>query len=266
MSVLFVIPAKRHSSRCHDKNLRPLGDVPLFLWTVRAALETRQPGDTVLVSTDEGPDGDEIARLAVHEGATVLRRPPELCRDPAQLGDVVLHALDRYEEQRKALPDSVCALLPTSPFRAARHVRDALALHEMTCRTNVVSVSDGSWLRDKLHGWHPEALRIYSLSPDSYWRRSIGPLTRPPSAIDADGLRLLTGALWIATPARIRIDKMINPDGALPYVTDEESALDIDTELDFVVAEAILARRAQKSAVGSEPLGTNFGKTTGLVT
>lgn len=245
MNVLFVIPAKATSSRIPGKNVRPLGGVPLFLWTVRAALEARQPGDTVLVSTNEGPDGDEIARLAVGEGATVLRRPPELCRDPAQLGEVVLHAIDRFEEQRKSLLDSVCALLPTSPFRTASQIRDALALHEMTCRTNVVSVSDGSWLRDKLHGWHPDALRIYSLSADSYWHRAIGPLTRPGTIPDSAVLRLLNGALWIATPDRIRTDKAIQPDGALPYVMDEESGLDIDTELDWMVAEAVVAKRTE---------------------
>lgn len=243
--VLAIIPAKRHSSRLPDKNLLPLGGLPLFVWTVQAARQV-QPAMTVMVSTDEGPDGDEIAKLAVHEGAIVIRRPPELCRDPAQAPDVALHALERYREQRGKYPDTVVMLLPTSPFRTSRHIEEAIALHDGVNRENIVSVSNGSWLRDKLHVYDRRALRMASVSSDSYW------LTQSPQAWGrlehSTDLRVLNGAVWTARADRLLADKMIQPHGALPYVMDEESGLDIDSPLDYEVAKAIVARRYQTVA------------------
>lgn len=233
--VLAIIPAKRFSSRCADKNLRPLGGVPLFLWTVRAALAVR-PAMTVVVSTDDGPAGDEIARLAEAEGASVVRRPPELCRDPAEAPDVAIHALDAYKGIWGILPDTVVMLLPTSPFRTTRHIAEALTIHWHSENRNVVSIDPASRLGHKLVYVSLDVERIVSGPP----------LRDPSSAVTANTAPgLINGAIWVTTPARLLTDRHVSAVHAECYLMDQESGIDIDTELDFLVAEAIVARRGE---------------------
>lgn len=216
MNVLAVIPAKASSSRVPGKNLRPLGGVPLFLWTVRAARQV-QPRMTVVVSTDAGPAGDEIAALAVHEGAAVIRRPKELCEDPAQAPDVVLHALDSLERHGQKF-DTVVMLLPTSPFRAAKHIEEALRLKAERGH-NVVSVCEGG-LSHKLVQMEPHGLLIGP--PIRRWMN--------------DRNYLLNGAIWIASPKRLRAEGFF--DAEIPYVMDDVSGMDIDTHGDWLAANA----------------------------
>lgn len=228
MSVLAVIPAKASSSRVPGKNMRPLGGVPLFLWTVKAARAV-QPHMTVVVSTDAGPAGDEIAGLAIKEGTVVIRRPKELCEDPAQAPDVALHALSYLEKNCKQTFDTVVMLLPTSPFRTATHIKDALELHSMH-RANVVSV-------DRVDAMHHKAVNLYRDNLILY-----GPPLRDASM--SPRYAAINGAIWIAPPANLRRDRHVKAVGGHAYVMDETSGLDIDTELDWMVAEAILAQRA----------------------
>jgi CMP-N,N'-diacetyllegionaminic acid synthase len=240
--VLAVIPAKAHSTRLPGKNLLPLGGLPLFLWTVQAALAV-EPKMDVVVSTDEGPDGDLIAQVALRAGAFVVRRPPDLCRDPAQMPDVVLHALSASDEGH----ETVVALLPTSPFRSAQDIQSALALHQVTPtdgfgRPNVVSVTSAEdFLHHKLCQLADGVVRQGPPLRDFHLRASL----------TTDGFYanvFLNGAIWIATPERLRRDRHISAIGALPYVMDEESGLDIDSPLDYEVAKAIVARRYQVAA------------------
>lgn len=244
-SVLAIIPAKGTSSRVPGKNLRLLGGIPLFLWTVRAALGV-MPKRAVVVSTDD----DEIARLAAAEGAGVIRRPPELCRDPAQAPDVAIHALDYYKWATGNQPDTVCMLLPTSPFRTTAHIEAALAVHHDSAGGNVVSVTDASeHLKHKLCYGNEHSI---TAGPPL---RDPGPFIshHPPSHVERR--YLLNGAIWIATPGALRTHGHVSAIHALPYVMDEESGLDIDSELDFAVAEVIAARQLARRTMTLNRIG-----------
>ena len=110
MKLLTVIPAKGTSARiAPSKNLAPLGGKPLVAWTIEAAVRLASPEHRVIVSTDD----DRIANEARLRRAEVIRRPPELCRDPAQISAVALHALDVLADWT---PEAVMILLPTSPL------------------------------------------------------------------------------------------------------------------------------------------------------
>lgn len=229
--VLFIIPAKGTSRRiAPSKNLRPLAGVPLVVWTIRAALGVQGYESHVVVSTDS----EEIAELALAEGAEVVMRPPELARDPAEAPDVALHVLQVHTWKS---PDAVCMLLPTSPFRTAEHIADALELHiKHPARPNVLSARDADQflhhklctVRGKIRNGPP--LRDVEL------RIALWP-TRSEQQV------LLNGAIWVATPARLAADGHFSAIGAIPYLMDEESGLDIDTPLDFLVAESVVAYR-----------------------
>lgn len=101
-----MIPARGGSKQVPRKNLEPIAGVPLVARAIAAARAT--PGiDQVVVSTDDR----EIARLAVEHGATVVDRPASLAGDTASSELALLHALEQFSDV-----ETLVFLQATSPF------------------------------------------------------------------------------------------------------------------------------------------------------
>jgi CMP-N-acetylneuraminic acid synthetase len=209
VNVLALIPAKSNSSRVPGKNLRLLGGKPLVVWTIEAALAAKTVAH-VVVST-ESPEVARVARIA---GADVLDRPAELACDPAEAQDVAVHAV-------KAIGhgfDLVVMLLPTSPFRTAVQIDQAVGWHTHTQR-NVVSTTSRPEARQKWFSFGADGMvPIESTHPQE-----------------------LNGAIWVAKPERILADGGFAVGGAWAYPIPRISGIDIDRPEDFAQAEAVLA-------------------------
>src|SRR5688572_21258442 len=120
--VLAVVPARGGSKGLPLKNLRRLGGVPLVALVGRVIAELPEI-DRSVVSTDN----EEIAAVAESAGiAAPFRRPAELSGD--LIGDVAVltHALQATESIDGMRYAIVVMLQPTSPLRAAAHVRTCL--------------------------------------------------------------------------------------------------------------------------------------------
>lgn len=228
MRCLGVVTARGGSKGVPGKNLRPLAGRPLLQWTLDVARVVPRL-TTVVVTTD----AEEIRDLALALGAEApFLRPDELATDDAQQEDAILHAMDWYEEHERAY-DLVCLLEPTSPFRTARSLdagfellaarADADAVFSVThcdhahlyCRP---LPADG-FLRE----WVPDELRWAN-------RQELPVLHRPVSAVVL--------SRWSA----FRRERSFLHDGTLSVVVDELEAVEIDTELDFLLAEAVASR------------------------
>jgi CMP-N-acetylneuraminic acid synthetase len=129
LKVLGLIPARSGSKSVQRKNLTDLGGLPLIGWSIRSALESNL--DRVVVSTDDL----EISRVSQSFGAEVpFLRPQNLALDHSLTIDTVLHALDELGPGF----DAVMLLQPTSPFRNATDINDALNMF-IDC-SSVISV------------------------------------------------------------------------------------------------------------------------------
>jgi CMP-N-acetylneuraminic acid synthetase len=115
MQCVILIPARAGSKRIHSKNIKELGGVPLVVWSI---LIGRELGLPTYVSTDSRVCGE----IATSYGAEVIHRPAEFCTDSATDYDVVAHFLGQVAA------GLVVYLRPTTPFRAAHVVQDAIRL------------------------------------------------------------------------------------------------------------------------------------------
>jgi N-acylneuraminate cytidylyltransferase len=107
-SILGVIPARGGSKGIPRKNIKPICQKPLIAWTIEAA-KAATLLDRFVVSTED----DEIAAVARHWGADVLKRPEELASDDAPQLSVLQHAI-------ACIPADVVVLMqPTSPIRSS---------------------------------------------------------------------------------------------------------------------------------------------------
>ena len=112
-SVIGIVPARAGSKGLPRKNIAPLCGKPLIAWSIEAGLRS-QYIDLVIVSTDS----NKIAGISAEYGASVpFIRPAELATDETPTIDVVIHALEYLNIQRKQRFDYTVLLEPTSPLR-----------------------------------------------------------------------------------------------------------------------------------------------------
>jgi len=221
--VVCVIPARGGSKGVPKKNLRLLAGKPLLAHTLAHARAARCI-ERIVVSTDD----PAIADVARDGGAEVVERPAELSTDQASSESAIAHALEVLERERAYVPDVVVFLQCTSPFRRVNDIDEAAAPVLRAEADSVLSVVP-------FHGflWVPTAngeSRPINFDPAHRPRRQ----DMAPSYRENGSIYVFTRELFRRTG--IRLGGRIRQ-----FVMDEAAGLDIDSELDFRVAEALLA-------------------------
>ena len=220
-SVLCVIPARGGSTGVPRKNLRRLSGMPLLAHTLEHARAAKCI-QRIVVSTDDG----EIADLARARDAGVVIRPPELSTDTASSETAIAHALDSLKRAQGYAPDVVVFLQCTCPFREADDIdraADVVLRGDADSVLSVVPFHGFLWTRGD------DAIGMpLNYDPGCRPRRQ----DMPPTFRENGSIYVFTTELFQRTGVRVggRIAM---------HVMDEMAALDIDSELDFQLAEAL---------------------------
>jgi N-acylneuraminate cytidylyltransferase/CMP-N,N'-diacetyllegionaminic acid synthase len=227
MNIVAIIPARGSSKRIPYKNIKKLAGKPLIAYTIREALRSKTL-DRIIVSTEN----DKIAKISKKYGAEVpFKRPAYLARDTTHSPPIIKHAIEYLEKKEKYNVDIVVILQPTSPFRKAEHID--LAVKKMI-ETNADSVAS-----------------ICEASYPPYWMKKlkkdkISPFVK--SKIDyhlLEGQQLpkvyqLNGAIYVVKrDFLMKKNKIIDGD-ARAIIMDSIHSLDVDTLLDFLLAEVVI--------------------------
>lgn len=229
MRILAVITARGGSKRIPGKNIRPLGGRPLIEWSIDVAKNNADISD-VLVSTDD-PALAEVARRA--DALVPWLRPAELATDEAASVDVCLHALDWYESTRGRV-DGLMLLQPTSPFRSRETVMRGIALFRDHRRRSVIGLSPA--LSHPL--WcvqvNGNSIRPFIESEDVALRSQ----DLPPAYV-------VNGAFYLIKPEELRSGRSFRNETTLPLmIEDPAECIDIDTEWDWKIAQALAASQS----------------------
>lgn len=226
MKILVIIPARGGSKGIPHKNIKPLAGKPLIHYTIDVARQIVANED-ICVSTDD----PEIIQCVEDYGLKVpFVRPSELATDTAGTYDVLLHALNYYEQQGKTY-DVVILLQNTSPFRTSEQVKEALALYNSNLDM-VVSVKECSanpyycvFEEDK------EGFLNISKGDGSITRRQ-----------DAPKVYEYNGAIYVINPKSLKEMPLYKFTKRIKYVMDEKSSLDLDTMNDWHMAELLISK------------------------
>lgn len=120
---IAIIPARGGSKRIPRKNIKDFNGKPIIAYSIEAALASGC-FDKVIVSTDDA----EIAEVAEQYGAEVpFMRPADVSDDFATTADVLLHAIDWYEEQSQSI-EYLCCIYATAPFIDVNDIRNTYKL------------------------------------------------------------------------------------------------------------------------------------------
>lgn len=224
-TVLAVIPARGGSKGIPRKNIRLLAGKPLIVHTIEHAMQSSLVTETV-VSTDD----EEIASISKAAGATVVHRPADISGDTASSEIALIHAVQSLMQLGRPLPDLTVFLQCTSPVRRLGDIDAAVSkLLEMRA-DSLLSVSPSHRLL-----WTEEVGEATPINYDFHNR---------PRRQDMAPQFLENGSIYVfRTQALLDSGNRLSGQVAL-YPMDEEAAVDIDSMLDFKLAELILLERS----------------------
>jgi len=135
MRILAIIPARGGSKGVPGKNIKLLNGKPLLAYTSEIALQSHYLTE-VIVSTEDR----DIAAVAQSLGIQVpFIRPMALAADHTPTLDVIIHALQWYENQAIFF-DAVCLLQATNPFRTLDFLDRAIEKFRISDCDSLVSV------------------------------------------------------------------------------------------------------------------------------
>jgi CMP-N-acetylneuraminic acid synthetase len=234
-SVLGVIPARGGSKSVPRKNIALLHGKPLLAYTIQAAQASRHLTH-FLVSSDDA----EIIEVARKWGAEVpFVRPAELATDQAPTLPVVQHAIREMETLHGLKYAFVVLLQPTTPLRLASDIDAALEKLIATQADSVVSVVDVGAI-------HPARMRaiVDDQLVDLPWVE--GSPYREKKEMqrrqELPAVYIRNGAIYAVRRDLIMLqNSMIGP-VCRPYIMPDERSVNIDSPLDFHMAELMLAR------------------------
>ena len=235
MKILVVIPARAGSKRLPGKNIRVLGDKPLIVWSINVAKNNAEVCD-ILISTDS----PEIAEICTTAGALVpWLRPAELATDTAKSVDVVLHALDWYENENGKV-DGVLLLQPTSPFRSKETVCKGIELFDKHCRQPVLGISPTNA--------HPMwTYKIEGGYVVPFIQKKNKMVTRSQ---DLPPAYVVNGSFYLISPTDLRERRSFVVRNVIPLLIESPiEALDIDTAWDLTVVTAALVDLQTNSSI-----------------
>lgn len=223
--VIGLIPARGGSKGVPGKNLRKIAGKPLIDFSILAAQQSIHI-DSVYVSSDD----PAILRHAQAMGATGVVRPDEFATDSASATGVVEHFVGTLSSTLLKGDPYIVYLQPTSPFRTARHIDDALEQMWVARAQSLISVSESEKSPFKMFTLDAKG-RLQSLFDEklSNARRQDLPAVFAPN-----------GAIYVFRVSGFKARGGFPSNGSVPFVMSSNYSLDIDTENDICRAEMIL--------------------------
>lgn len=230
LKILGLITARGGSKRVLGKNIKDFLGKPLLGWTADVGKEAGVFDRFVLTTDDE-----EISEVGRKFGVEVpFMRPAELAEDTTGSYDTIKHAVEWLRDNEDYNPDWIILLEPSAPGRFAFHVKEVAGLlnnnpqfdslmgvtetpghfsylkQQKRDESGVITrVTDGAIVRNLIH-------RNQDV-PTSYYINSTIYAFKTSNLFDGND------SLW--------------GDSTYGYVMDEKYAIDIDTPIEWLIAE-----------------------------
>ncbi|GFM38119.1 hypothetical protein DSM19430T_28030 [Desulfovibrio psychrotolerans] len=179
-------------------------------------------------------ESKKVLDIAEEYGAEVpFVRPDHLARDPYGVSDVCLNVLEAYEQLGQTF-DTLIILLPTSPFRTAEDIDAAYALFRENNANYLMSVSEYE------HSPY-SALRMASQFPHQAF--PCFPETLGKKRHEMPVPYRANGAICIVDVKAFKQSRSYYGTPLHVYAMPQSRSIDIDSALDFELAQWLLTKR-----------------------
>lgn len=225
MRTFGFVFARGGSKGLPNKNIRNLAGRPLLAHALHVASQVKEI-EQVFVSTDS----NEIATVAERYGATVIQRPAELAEDDSPEWLAWSHAINWVKAEIGNFQHFV-SLPATAPLRNAEDVTQCLNM--LDTNTDVVVTMTPA----QRSPWF-NMVKIDSSGHLSLLVEGSNIVRRQDAPVGYD----LTTIAYVSRPEFILEKEQIWDGRVTGVVIPQERAIDIDTELDFAVADFLMSK------------------------
>lgn len=230
--VVGFIFARGGSKGIPNKNIRNLGGKPLIAWSIEQALSSKYI-KRLIVSTDN----EKIAEVAIRYGAEVpFIRPVELAQDTSPEWLAWQHALNYLDIKEGKCPNIMVSIPTTSPLRFSSDIDKCIEELKIGKNDIVLAISEA-------HNNPYFNMVISEQGSLKTISESFGGAAKYVNRQEAPKVYNITTVAYAARSKFVMSANGIFEGDVGGVVVPQCRALDIDTEFDFLIAEAIFFQR-----------------------
>jgi CMP-N-acetylneuraminic acid synthetase len=232
MKAIACIFARGGSKGLPGKNIRSLAGKPLIAWSIEHAKSVNRIS-RVLVSTDS----EEIAQVSREYGAEVpFMRPEELASDTSPEWLSWKHLLNYLKEADGELPDVLISVPTTAPLRHPEDIDKCLDEFEKNQPDAVVTISDAhrNPYFNMVTARQDGTVSIVNSTASISGRRQDAPVVYD-----------MTTVAYAVSPSFVLSSESIFDGRVRAVHIPVHRAIDIDTLLDFEIAEFLMNRNQE---------------------
>ena len=228
--ILAITLARGGSKGIKNKNIKKISGKPLIFYTIKEALKSNLISDYIVAT-----DSQDISNISKKLGAKVpFLRPKKYSTDKASSVSALKHAVIWMENEHNIKYDFVIELMCTNPLKTKSDIESVIKKLIKTKADSVIAVN-------KLEDHHPRRIkkivndkivdfclnekkesRRQDLKPDAYIR---------------------SGSIYgMKRDYLIKKNRRYGGNNSRPYVLDSKKAINIDSNIDFVIAKEILKK------------------------
>jgi N-acylneuraminate cytidylyltransferase len=233
MSIVAFIFARGGSKGLPDKNIKILNGKPLLALSIEHAKLVKRV-DRVIVSTDS----EEIAKIAREYGAEVpFIRPKELATDDSPEWLSWQHGLKYLELTDGCLPDLMLSIPTTAPLRDVEDIDKVIDEYERGDTDIVIVVTEShrnpffNIVKEGVDGY----INLLGSGDEVISRRQDCPKTYD-----------ITTIAYALRPSFVLNKNSIFEGRVRQVIVPKERSIDIDTLLDFEIAEHMIKKNEPK--------------------
>ncbi len=230
MSIVAFIFARSGSKGLPDKNIKIFNGKPLIAWSIEHALSVKRV-DRVIISTDS----EVIAKIGKEYGAEVpFLRPPELATDNSPEWLSWQHGLKYLENSDEGLPDLMLSIPPTAPLRDSNDLDKIIDEYQKGKTDIVIAVTEShrspffNIVKEDVGGY----VNLFESDKEGINRRQDCPKTYDMTTVG-----------YAVSPSFVLNKKSIFEGRVRKVIIPKERSIDIDSLLDFEIAEFIFQKK-----------------------
>jgi len=220
-SVAALVPMRHHSQRVPGKNYRELAGKPLFHHILETLKKVPEIGK-IAVDTDSDLIMDGIADR--FPDVEIIIRPTELRPDNVPMNEILIHDISQIKADLYLQTHSTNPLLKSSTIsEAINHFR-----------TNA-----GQF----------DSMFSVTRMQTRFWDREGNPINHNPNELlqtqDLPPVFEENSCMYLFTPSKLLEKRHRLGDRPLMFEIPREEALDIDEEIDFLIADLLMRHRLE---------------------
>jgi len=234
LKILGITLARGGSKSVPRKNIRPILGIPLIGYTILESIKSKFL-TRYIVSTDD----IEIQNISLEYGAeSPFLRPKEYATDTASSVEALQHAVDWIEREEGSKYDYIVEIMCTNPTKIVKDIDRCIEKLIDTDADSVIAVH-------RLEDHHPA--RIKKIENDRIVDFCIPEVSESRRQDLKPNAYIRSGSVYAVKRDHLMNDGLrYGSQNSRPYILPNLRAVNVDTEIDFLIAEQIIKNRGAK--------------------